>query len=103
MIPGTADCRSFISFFDLRTSGEEKQKGSREGQMSTVPVVVEGDAASENMFSAPPPHSPRGGMVSVRTSARAECNCFTPALPILVSTGPELLEKMTFMQKETLN
>lgn len=70
--------------------------------MSTVPVVVEGDAASENTFSAPP-HSPRGGMVSVRTSARAECNRFTPALPILVSTGPELLEKMTFMQKETLN
>lgn len=53
MIPGTADCRSFISFFDLRTSGEEKQKGSREGQMSTVPVVVEGDTASENTFSAP--------------------------------------------------
>lgn len=60
MIPGTADCRSFISFFDLRTSGEEKQKGSREGQMSTVPVVVEGDAASENMFSAPPLHPPQG-------------------------------------------
>lgn len=32
-----------------------------------------------------------------------EYNYFTLALPILVSTGLEILGKMTFMQKENFN
>lgn len=68
--------------------------------MSTVRVVLEGYTAWKTRFLSP--YSPRRGR-GWRLFQGREYNYFTLALPILVSTGLELLGKMTFMQKENFN
>lgn len=71
--------------------------------MSTVRVVHEDDRYSlENRFPVPLLSQTRAGGSGCLLQDR-EYNYFTPALPILVLTGLELLGKTTFMQKENLN
>lgn len=55
------------------------------------------------MFPVPLLSQKRDGGRGWRLFQGREYNYFTLALPILVSTGLELLGKMTFMQKENFN
>lgn len=97
MTPGTAGCGGFIFLFDLRTSGE-KRSGSRERMGVHRPHGTCGRYSLENTFPVP--------LLSQERDDGRGClfqggeNYFTPALPILISTGLELLGKSTFMQKE---
>lgn len=101
IILGTADCGGFIFFFNLRTSGE-KWNRRRERMGVHCLCGTRGGYSLENTFPVPLLSQKRDGGRGCLFQGR-EYNYFTPALPILVSTGLELPGKMTFVQKENFS
>lgn len=69
--------------------------------MSTVLKVLEGGTAWKTRFLSPLLSQKRDDGTGCLFQGREYY--FTPVSPTLVSTGLELLGKMTFMQKENLN